>query len=157
MSLTPLTPAGHKKLQDELQDLKSVQRPQVIDAIAKARAHGDLKENGEYHAAREQQAFIEGRIRELESKISSSQIIDITTLPNKGKVIFGCTVSLVDEEDNKITYQIVGEDEADLKEGKISVLSPLARGMIGKEIGEEAVITTPKGEIIYEILDVQHA
>ena len=97
MSLTPLTPAGHKKLQDELQDLKSVQRPQVIDAIAKARAHGDLKENGEYHAAREQQAFIEGRIRELESKIASSQIIDITTLPNKGKVIFGCTVSLVDE------------------------------------------------------------
>ncbi|QKT02591.1 transcription elongation factor GreA [Ectothiorhodospiraceae bacterium 2226] len=153
----PLTARGAEKLREELQRLKSVDRPNVIKAIAEARAHGDLKENAEYHAAREQQGFIEGRIAELEGKLANAQIIDVTTLNPSGKVVFGATVDLADEASGaEVTYQIVGEDEADIKAGLISVNSPIARALIGKEEGEVALVQAPGGEKEFEILAVRY-
>lgn len=153
----PMTVSGEAALRAELQDLKSVQRPKVIAAIAEAREHGDLKENAEYHAAREQQSFIEGRIQELEAKLGNAQVIDVTSLTNTGKVIFGATVRLLNTEtETEMTYQIVGEDEADIKENKISLSSPLARGLIGKEEGDETRIATPAGIVDYEIISVEY-
>ena len=144
-------------LRDELKQLKSVDRPRVIQAIAEARAHGDLKENAEYHAAKEQQGFIEGRIKEIEGKLSHAQVIDVTTIDAKGKVVFGATVDLLDEYAGKeITYIIVGEDEADIKTGKISYTSPIARALIGKLEGEEVVVVAPGGEKRYEIIEVRY-
>jgi transcription elongation factor GreA len=157
MKRIPMTVAGEKKLREELADLKSVQRPAVIAAIAEAREHGDLKENAEYHAAREQQGFIEGRIRELEYKLSQAQVIDVTTLPNTGKVIFGATVELINiDTEEEVRYQIVGDDEANIKEGKISVNSPIARALVGKEEGDVAAVQTPSGVAEYEIVTVQY-
>ncbi len=151
----PMTAAGAEKLRLELQELKNVARPRVIAAIAEARAHGDLKENAEYHAAREQQSFIEGRIREVEYKLSNAQIIDVTKINPTGKVIFGATVCLTDPDSGEeIRYQIVGEDEADIKNSKISVNSPIARALIGKEEGEVVSVQTPGGKKVYEILEV---
>ena len=157
MSKTPLTVRGAEQLRDELNRLKTEDRPRVINAIAEARAHGDLKENAEYHAAREQQGFIEGRIAEIESKLSNAQVIDVTTLPATGKVVFGVTVVLADEEDgSEKTYQIVGEDEADIKAGRISVQSPIARALIGKEEGEVVDVQAPGGQRAYEIVEVRY-
>lgn len=157
MNKVPMTVAGEKSLRDELNHLKSEARPQVIAAIAEAREHGDLKENAEYHAAREQQGFIEGRIQEIESKLSGAQVIDVTKLPKTGKVIFGVTVSLLNlDTDAQVTYRIVGEDEADIKSGLISVTSPIARALIGKEEGDAVVVTTPGGDVEYEIESVEH-
>jgi transcription elongation factor GreA len=144
-------------LRDELKQLKSVDRPRVIQAIAEARAHGDLKENAEYHAAKEQQGFIEGRIKEIEGKLSHAQVIDVTEIDAKGKVVFGATVDLLDEyTGNEISYIIVGEDEADLKTGRISYTSPIARALIGKTEGEEVVVVAPGGEKRYEIIEVRY-
>lgn len=157
MQKTPMTVYGAGKLREELNDLKSVQRPRVIQAIAEAREHGDLKENAEYHAAREQQSFIEGRIQEIESKLSNAQIIDPKSLNAGDKVLFGATVDLLDlETDKEVTYQIVGEDEADIKEGKISVTSPIARALIGKEVDDVATFQAPGGEREYEIITVRY-
>ena len=157
MSKTPLTVRGAEQLRDELNRLKSEDRPRIINAIAEARAHGDLKENAEYHAAREQQGFIEGRIAEIESKLANAQIIDVTTLPATGRVVFGVTVVLADEEDgSEKTYQIVGEDEADIKTGRISVQSPIARALIGKEEGEVVDVQAPGGQRAYEIVEVRY-
>lgn len=152
-----MTAAGAEALRDELQRLKQVERPRISAAIAEAREHGDLKENAEYHAAREQQGFCEGRIEEVEGKLSVAQIIDVKEIPYTGKVIFGTTVTIlnVDTDEEKV-YQIVGDDEADIKANKISVNSPIARGLIGKEEGDVAVIRTPGGEVEYEIDQVQH-
>ncbi len=137
--------------------MKGEERPRVIAAIAEAREHGDLKENAEYHAAREQQGFIEGRIQEIESKLSGAQVIDVTKLPKTGKVIFGVTVSLLNlDSDASVTYRIVGEDEADIKAGRISVTSPIARALIGKEEGDVVVVKTPGGDVEYEIESVEH-
>lgn len=155
MNKVPLTKSGEEKLRTELADLKSNQRPAIIEAIAEARAHGDLKENAEYHSAREQQSFIEGRIKDIEAKLSNAQVIDVTTMEPTGKVIFGSTVTLVDiESDEEITYQIVGDDEADLKANRISFGSPVAKALIGKMEGDEVGVSTPKGVIEYEILKV---
>ena len=154
MQKFPMTVAGEEKLREELQNLKQVERPKVIHAIAEARAHGDLKENAEYHAAREQQGFIEGRIMELESKLSASQVIDVTSMTNQGRVIFGATVKLQSGAGESITYQIVGEDEADIKLNKISVISPVARGLIGKYEGDTVEVNTPDGKLSYEIVEV---
>lgn len=152
-----MTAVGAKLLQEELQNLKSVARPEIIKAISEARAHGDLKENAEYHAAKERQSFIEGRIQEIESKLSHAQIIDITTLNNVGKVIFGATVSLLNiANDESLKYQIVGEDEADVKASKISVNSPIARALIGKEIGDVINVQAPSGAVEYEIMEVEY-
>ena len=157
MSRAPMTSAGTEQLREELKDLKSVQRPQVIQAIAEAREHGDLKENAEYHAAREQQSFIEGRIQEIEAKLSHAQIIEPAKLDAGGKVVFGATVELFDvEKEEEITYQIVGEDEADIKEGKISITSPLARAMIGKEVDDVAEVNAPGGQREYEIVAIRY-
>ena len=157
MNRVPMTVAGASNLQEELDRLKKVDRPRVINAIAEARAHGDLKENAEYHAAREEQGFIEGRIAEIEGKLSHAQIIDVTKIDNKGKVIFGTTIDLLDiDKDEERTFQIVGDDEADIKLGKISVNSPIARGLIGKLEGDEISIDTPGGNVAYEILKVKH-
>lgn len=157
MSKVPLTSRGAEKLRDELQLLKSVKRPTVIKAIAEARAHGDLKENAEYHAAREQQSFIEGRINDIEGKLSNAQVIDVTQMSANGKVIFGATVELSDEESGKeVTYQIVGEDEADIKANRISITSPIARALIGKEEGDTAEVNAPGGKKTYEILAVKY-
>ncbi len=157
MSKTPLTVRGAELLRDELNRLKSTDRPAVIQAIAEARAHGDLKENAEYHAAREQQGFIEGRIAEIESKLANAQIIDVTTLPVTGKVVFGTTVVLADEADgSEKTYQIVGEDEADIKNGRISVQSPIARALIGKEQDDVVDVQAPGGQRAYEIVEVRY-
>ena len=157
MQLTPMTVSGHQKLQEELDHLKKVERHAIIAAISEARAHGDLKENAEYHAAKEKQSFIEGRIRDLESKLSSCQVIDITKINNEGKVIFGSTVTIINvDTDEEVTYQIVGEDEADIKHHKISVTSPVARAMVGKMQGDEFTVQSPKGETSYEILRVQY-
>ncbi|NHI00344.1 MULTISPECIES: transcription elongation factor GreA [Oceanimonas] len=157
MKQTPMTIRGAQKLREELDHLKSVRRPQIIEAIAEAREHGDLKENAEYHAAREQQGFCEGRIQEIESKLSNAQVIDITRMPNNGKVIFGSTVTLfrVDDE-REITYRIVGDDESDIKANLISVNSPIARGLIGKEEDDVAVVKTPSGDVEYEIIKVEY-
>jgi transcription elongation factor GreA len=153
----PMTIAGEIALRDELQRLKSVERPRIIQAIAEARAHGDLKENAEYHAAREQQSFCEGRINEIEGKLSEAQIIDVTKIPCTGKVIFGVTVDIVNcDTDESVTYRIVGEDEADVKQNRISVTSPLARALIGKEEGDVVVVKTPGGDVEYEIDKVRH-
>ncbi len=157
MNKVPLTAKGAEKLRNELDQLKRVERPQVIEAIAEARAHGDLKENAEYHAAREQQSFIEGRIKDIEGKLSNAQIIDVTTLAANGRVIFGATVRVLElEKDEELTYQIVGEDEADLKLGMISVGSPIARCLIGKSEGDITSVVAPGGIREFEILDVQY-
>ena len=157
MSKVPLTVRGAESLREELKRLKGVDRPKVIQAIADARAHGDLKENAEYHAAREQQSFIEGRIQEIEGKLSNAEIIDVKQVNAGGKVIFGATVVLSDEDSgNEVTYQIVGEDEADIKAGRISINSPIARGLIGKSKGDSATIRTPAGEKQFEIIEVKY-
>ena len=157
MSKIPMTKFGESSLRDELQRLKQVERPRIVAAIAEAREHGDLKENAEYHAAREQQGFCEGRIKDIEAKLSHAQVIDVTQIENTGKVIFGVTVTLINlETEQSVTYQIVGEDEADVKNGKISVTSPIARGLIGKEEGDEVSVTTPGGVVEYEIDSVEH-
>lgn len=157
MNRVPLTVKGAEKLRAELDELKNVKRPQIIEAIATARAHGDLKENAEYHAAREQQSFAEGRIKEIEGKLSNAEVIDVTKLNANGRVVFGTTVVLADDEsDDEVTYTIVGEDEADIKQGMISVTSPIARAMIGKEEGEIAVVDAPAGQKEYEIIEVRY-
>ena len=157
MQRTPLTLKGAERLREELAHLKKVVRPQIIMAIAEARAHGDLKENAEYHAAREQQSFTEGRIRHLESELSGAQVIDITKLNPGGKVVFGATVTLYDtDKDTEITYQVVGDLEADIKEFRIAITSPIARAMIGKQEGDEIVVNAPGGELIYEIISVEY-
>ena len=157
MQKIPLTVAGAEKLKAELQQLKSVARPEVIAAIAEARSHGDLSENAEYEAAKDKQGFIEGRIAELESKLSHAQIIDPKEIHAEGKIVFGATVTVSDlETDEEATYQIVGDDEADIKIGKISVNSPIARAMIGKEEGDVAEVQAPSGVREYDILNVQY-
>jgi len=157
MSKVPLTVKGAEALKSELQELKSSKRPAVIAAIAEAREHGDLKENAEYHAAREQQGFIEGRIKDIEAKLSNAQIIDVTELDANGRVIFGATVDLVaTEDDAEVTYQIVGVDEANIEAGRISVSSPIARALIGKEKGDVAEVRAPAGIIEYEIVEVRY-
>ena len=157
MNKVPITVRGAEKLTQELQQLKTVDRPKVIEAIAEARAHGDLKENAEYHAAREQQGFIEGRIKEIEGKLGNATIIDVTTVDANGKVVFGATVDVADEESgDEMTYQIVGEDEADIKQNMISVGSPIARALIGKEEGDVAEVQTPGGIRVFEILEVRY-
>ena len=157
MNKVPLTVRGAEKLKIELHKLKTEDRPRVIEAIAEAREHGDLKENAEYHAAREQQSFIEGRIKEIESKLSNAQVIDVTQVNAHGKVIFGATVDLLDEDSGKeITYQIVGDDEADIKAGLISVSSPIARALIGKTEGDIAEVDAPGGRKTFEIVEVRY-
>jgi len=157
MSTTPLTIRGAELLKEELHRLKHVERPAVITAISEARAQGDLSENAEYDAAKERQGFIEGRISELEAKLSTAQIIDSKTLERDGRVVFGTAVELVDlENDQKVVYQIVGDDEADLKLGKISISSPIARALIGKSVGDVAVVHAPGGAREVEILDVRY-
>lgn len=157
MNKVPLTVRGAEKLRAELQQLKTVDRPRIIQAIAEARAHGDLKENAEYHAAREQQSFAEGRIKEIEGKLSNAQVIDVTKLEPNGKVVFGATLDLADEDSgDEVTYQIVGEDEADIKQGLISVNSPIARALIGKQEGDVASVQTPGGAKNFEIVAVRY-
>ena len=157
MQKVPMTKAGAEKLRKELAELKSVVRPRIIAAIAEAREHGDLKENAEYHAAREQQSFCEGRIKEIEGKLADSEVIDVTQIKPTGRVIFGTTVTLFNLNDEKqSTYQIVGEDEADVAAGKISVASPIARALMGKNVGDEVVVKAPAGEIEFEIEAVEH-
>ncbi|PIE43162.1 MAG: transcription elongation factor GreA [Gammaproteobacteria bacterium] len=157
MNKIPMTVLGEKALREELAVLKSEERPRVIAAIADAREHGDLKENAEYHAAREQQSFIEGRIQEIEGKLSNAQVIDVTTIDNNGKVIFGSTVTILNlDSDDEVAYQIVGEDEADIKAGKISVSSPIARALIGKEEGDIVTVQVPSGLVEYEIAEVEY-
>lgn len=157
MNKTPLTVQGAEKLRAELHDLKTVKRPGIITAIAEARSHGDLSENAEYHAAKERQGFIEGRIAELETKLGNAEIIDPATLHADGRCVFGATVELEDvDKGAKVTYQIVGEDEADIKLGKISVNSPIARSLIGKSAGDVAEVQAPGGVREYEILDVRY-
>ena len=154
---TPMTMEGAEALREELQRLKHETRPRVVKAIAEAREHGDLKENAEYHAAKEEQGFIEGRIQEIEGKLSNAQVIDVTKIAPTGKVIFGTTVKLIDlEKDESRTYKIVGDDEADLKQNKVSVSSPIARALIGKEEGDVVVVQAPSGAIEYEIEEVLH-
>lgn len=152
-----MTVGGEKALREELEQLKKVERPRIVQAIAEAREHGDLKENAEYHAAREAQGFCEGRIQEIEAKLSQAQVIDVKSMPQTGKVIFGVTVDLINcDTDQEITYQIVGEDEAEIKLNKISVTSPIARALIGKEEGEVVVVRAPGGDTEYEIAEVKH-
>ena len=153
----PITAKGAEKLREELSRLKTVERPRIIQAIAEARAHGDLKENAEYHAAREQQSFAEGRIKEIEGKLSHAQIVDVSTLDASGKVVFGCTVELMDEDtEEAVIYQIVGEDEADIKVGMISVNSPIARALIAKVEGDVVSVMVPGGERSLEIVEVRY-
>lgn len=153
----PMTLNGAAWLREELEHLKTVQRPKIIKAIAEARAHGDLKENAEYHAAREEQAFCEGRIQEIERKLSHAQVIDVTKMSNTGRVIFGATVTLLNLNINEeITYRIVGDDEADFKQNLISVNSPIARGIIGKKIDDTVHIITPGGEVEFDIIRVEY-
>ncbi|GAA5129786.1 transcription elongation factor GreA [Alloalcanivorax gelatiniphagus] len=157
MQRVPMTVAGADALRKELDQLKKVDRPRISAAIAEAREHGDLKENAEYHAAREQQGFCEGRIQEIEGKLSNAQIIDITGIENTGKVIFGVTVTILDvDTDEEKVYQIVGDDEANIKNGKLSVNSPIARGLIGREEGDVVQIETPGGVKEYEVDKVEH-
>lgn len=157
MSQIPITAKGAAKLREELEQLKRIERPRIIGAIAEARAHGDLKENAEYHAAREQQSFMEGRIKDLESKLSNAQIIDVTSLNAKGRIVFGTTVDVLALDTNEeSTFQIVGEDEADSKAGLISITAPIARGLIGKYEGDIAKIQTPSGVRELEILGVRY-
>ncbi|WP_024462409.1 transcription elongation factor GreA [Marinimicrobium sp. LS-A18] len=157
MSKVPMTVEGAEALREELNDLKKVQRPRISQAIAEAREHGDLKENAEYHAAREQQSFCEGRIQEIEGKLANAQVIDVKTIPPSGKVIFGTTVTIINcETEQEVTYRIVGDDEADVKANKISINSPIARALIGKEEGDVVEVKTPGGEVEYEIDKVEH-
>ena len=157
MKRNPMTLRGAEALRNELKRLKTEDRPRVIKAIAEARSHGDLSENAEYHAAREQQGFIEGRIGEIEAKLSTAEIIDPTSMPNNGKVIFGCTVDLEDQDSGKsICYQIVGEDEADIKSGRISITSPIARALVGKSQGDVVDVTAPGGTHSYEVVKVRY-
>lgn len=157
MNKTPITVHGAEKLKEELKQLKTIERPRIIEAIAEARAHGDLKENAEYHAAREQQSFVEGRIKDIEAKLSNAEIIDVTTVNASGRVIFGATVVLLDiDSDTEVTYRIVGEDEADIRQGLLNYSSPIARGLIGKEQDDEVTIQTPGGEKHYEIIEVRY-
>jgi transcription elongation factor GreA len=157
MSKTPMTNAGAVKLRDELHTRKTEDRQRITTAIAEARAHGDLKENAEYHAAREQQSFNEGRIADIEGKLSNAEIIDVTKIDAGGKIIFGATVELCNiESDEEVTYKIVGEDEADIKAGMVSVNSPVARALIGKKEGDATVVLAPSGEIEYDILAVRY-
>jgi transcription elongation factor GreA len=157
MNKVPLTVKGAEKLRAELEELKSVVRPRIIASIATARAHGDLKENAEYHAAKEQQSFTEGRISEIEAKLSNAQIIDITKVDANGKVVFGATVEIEDiESERKVIYQIVGEDEANIKEGRISIGSPIARALIGKEVEDVVTVKTPGGNVDYEIISIEY-
>jgi transcription elongation factor GreA len=153
----PMTVRGANLLRDELKKLKSEDRPSVIKAIAEARAHGDLKENAEYHAAKDQQGFIEARIKDIEAKLSNTEVIDVTTVDAKGKVVFGSTVKLLDlQADSEIVYTIVGEDEADIKTGLISYTSPIARAIIGKNEGDEVSFSAPGGEKSYEVIEVRY-
>lgn len=153
----PMTALGAEKLREELNHLKNVVRREIIEAIAEARAHGDLKENAEYHAAKERQGFVEGRIQEIESKLSRAQIIDVSKLPKDNKVVFGTTVILSNcDSGEEVKYQIVGEDEADIKSGLISFSSPVARALIGKLVGDEVRLTTPSGTVEYEVLAVEY-
>ncbi|MCL4410302.1 MAG: transcription elongation factor GreA [Gammaproteobacteria bacterium] len=157
MTNIPMTVAGAEALRNELKRLKSEDRPRIIQAIADAREHGDLKENAEYHAAREQQSFCEGRIQEIEAKLSNAQIIDVTKLQNNRQSSFGATVTVYNTKtDEEVTYRVVGDDEADIKQNLISVNSPLARALIGKEVDDVAVVTTPSGEVEYEIVNVEY-
>jgi transcription elongation factor GreA len=157
MSKVPLTVRGAERLREELKRLKGEDRPKVIAAIAEARAHGDLKENAEYAAAREQQGFIEGRIKEIEGKLGNAEVIDVTRLGTTGKVVFGATVVILDlDSDAESTYRIVGEDEADIKAGQVSVNSPLARALIGKAEGDEVSVSTPGGARTYEVVEVRY-
>ena len=157
MNKVPMTIRGANLLRVELKKLKSEDRPSVIKAIAEARAHGDLKENAEYHAAKDQQGFIEARIKDIEAKLSNTEVIDVTTVDAKGKVVFGSTVKLLDmQTDSEIAYTIVGEDEADIKTGLISYSSPIARAMIGKNEGDEVSFSAPGGEKFYEVIEVRY-
>lgn len=157
MNKVPMTIRGAELLRDELRKLKSTDRPTVITAIAEARAHGDLKENAEYHAAKDQQGFIEARIKEIEAKLSNTQVIDVTMIDAKGRIVFGSTVQLLDEQTGKeIVYKIVGEDEADIKTGLISFSSPIARALIGKSEGDEVSFAAPAGEKRYEVIEVRY-
>ena len=156
MNRAPLTRAGADRLRSELDRLKKVERPAIIEAIAEARAHGDLKENAEYHAAREQQGFIEGRIQQIEGTLGGAQIIDVKTLNPGGKVVFGATVTVADEEGDETRYQIVGDLEADIKENRIAISSPIARALIGKEEGDVGVVAAPGGERELEIVEVEY-
>lgn len=157
MGKNPLTVKGAKDLKDELNHLKNVKRPKITDAIADARAHGDLKENAEYHAAREEQGLVEARVRDIESKLGNAQIIDITKVPQTGRVIFGCTVEIENiKTEEIITYTLVGEDEADIKNNRISIGSPLAKALIGKEEGDVAEVKAPGGTTEYEISEVSY-
>jgi transcription elongation factor GreA len=157
MNKFPITVRGAERLREELKRLKGTDRPAVIKAIAEARAHGDLSENAEYHAAREQQGFIEGRIKDIEGKLGNAQVIDVTTLLANGKVVFGSTVQLSNVENgDEVTYQIVGEDEADIKAGMLSVNSPVARALIGKSEGDEVTVQVPGGKKLFEIVSVRY-
>lgn len=157
MKQIPVTVRGVELLRAELDDLKNVQRPKIIQAIAEAREHGDLKENAEYHAAREQQGFCEGRIKEIENKLSYAQVIDVTKMANNGRVIFGTTVTVLNlDTDKEITYRIVGDDEANFKQNLISINSPIARGLIGKEKADIVQIATPGGDVEFEIINVEY-
>ena len=156
MDKTPLTQRGADLLREELKRLKTVERPRIVEAIATARAHGDLKENAEYHAAKEQQGLAEARIRDIEAKLSNAQVIDVTRLTPTGRVVFGATVHVVDAEGSESKYRIVGEDEADIKAGLMSVTSPIARALIGKEEGDTVEVQTPGGSRTYEILEVEY-
>ncbi|MFQ2822656.1 MULTISPECIES: transcription elongation factor GreA [Aeromonas] len=157
MNHTPMTVRGAEKLREELDYLKTELRPQIIEAIADAREHGDLKENAEYHAAREQQGFCEGRIQEIEAKLSNAQVIDVTKMTNNGRVIFGATVTLLKSEtEEEVVYRIVGDDEAEIKQNLISVNSPIARALIGKEVDDVAIVKTPGGDVEYEVLEVAY-
>ncbi len=157
MSKFPMTVQGARALEDELKHLKTVLRPQITQAIAEARELGDLKENAEYHAAREQQGMVEARIRDIEGRLQHAVVIDVTTIAHTGKVIFGTTVDIANcETDETVTYQIVGEDEADIKIGKLSVSSPIARALVGKEEGDVVAVKTPSGLVEYEIVEVRH-
>ncbi|CAL4324248.1 transcription elongation factor GreA [Buchnera aphidicola] len=157
INLIPMTVRGAEKLREELEKLKNVKRPRIILAITEARKHGDLKENAEYHSAREEQSFCEGRIQEIESKLSNAQIIDITKISNDGRVVFGSTVTVLNIETNEIfTYQIVGDDEANFKKNLISINSPMSRGLIGKTVNTVVIICTPSGDVQYKILRIDY-
>ena len=157
MSTTPITKEGEVAIKERLADLKFVQRPKISEAIAEARAHGDLKENAEYHAAKELQGLIESKINEIESALASAQVIDVLSIPETGRVVFGSTVTLYDiDKDEEITYKIVGNLESDPEEGKISIDTPIAKGLIGKNVDDEITITTPSKTLNYEVISVQH-
>ena len=157
MSTTPITKEGEVAIKERLADLKFVQRPKISEAIAEARAHGDLKENAEYHAAKELQGLIESKINEIESALASAQVIDVLSIPETGRVVFGSTVTLYDiDKDEEITYKIVGNLESDPDEGKISIDTPIAKGLIGKNVDDEITITTPSKILNYEVISVQH-